>query len=320
MKIGVLTAMWSDIPFEAALDRAQSLGLEAVELGTGNYAPTSHCNPSVLLEDEGARKRFQKALESRNLIVSALSCHGNPLHPNKEYARACHETHRKTVLLAEMLGIEAVCNFSGCPGDSPRAKYPNWVTCAWPPDYPQILEWQWKRKVIPYWKAESKFARQHRVHIAFEMHPGFVVYNPETLLKLRKHCGDNLGANFDPSHLFWQGIDAVAAIRALEGCIYHVHAKDTRVDPMNMALNGVLDTKNYTDEIHRSWIFRSVGYGHDAGVWKDIVSAFRMVGYDHVLSIEHEDSLMSGGEGLQKAVEMLRSVVIREQPGEAYWA
>jgi len=320
MKLGVLTAMWSDVPVEAALDRAQALGLEAVELGTGNYAPTSHCDPDKLLEDEAARQRLLKAVGSRGLIISALSCHGNPLHPNREIARAHHETYRKTVLLAEKLGVGVVNHFSGCPGDSPRAKFPNWVTCAWPPDYPQILEWQWKKKVIPYWKTEAKFAREHAIRIGFEMHPGFVVYNPETLLKLRKACGDNIGANFDPSHLFWQGIDPVHAIRALEGCIYHVHAKDTRIDPLNTAIHGVLDTKTYTDEIHRSWIFRSVGYGHDMGVWKDIVSNLRLVGYDHVLSIEHEDSLMSGNEGLKKAISLLHNVIIREKPGVAYWA
>ena len=95
---------------------------------------------------------------------------------------------------------------------------------------------------------------------------------------------------------------------------------DCRIDPANTAANGVLDAKKYTRELERSWLFRTVGYGHDADVWKDMISNLRMVGYDHVISIEHEDSLMSGTEGLKKAIAFLKDVVIREQAGVAYWA
>jgi len=308
------------MPFEQALDYFKGVGVEAVELGTGNYPPDAHCNPDKLLGSETERKKLLEAVESRGMVISALSCHGNPLHPNREFAAANHDVHRKTVELAQKLGIERVINFSGCPGDSPRAKYPNWVTCPWPPDYSEILEWQWKRRVIPYWRAEAKFAKEHGVKICFEMHPGFVVYNPETLLKLRNACGDALGANFDPSHLFWQGIDPTAAIRMLGDAIYHVHGKDCRVYDWNSKVNGVLDTKSYTDEIHRSWIFRTIGYGHDADVWKDMISTLRMVGYDWVISIEHEDSLMSQNEGFEKAVAFLKDAVISQKPSEAFWA
>ena len=69
----------------------------------------------------------------------------------------------------------------------------------------------------------------------------------------------------------------------------------------------MLDVKKYTDEIHRSWVFRTVGYGNGESVWRDIISNLRMVGYDHVISIEHEDSLMSGDEGLKKAIETLKT-------------
>lgn len=176
--------------------------------------------------------------------------------------------------------------------------------------------------MIPYWKETVKFAESHGIKkIALEMHPGFCVYNPETMLKLRKAVGsDILGANFDPSHLFWQGIDPVAAIRELGDAIQYVHAKDSKVDAINTAMHGVLDTKHYTDEIHRSWIFRTVGYGHDFSVWKDIVSNLKLVGYDDVLSIEHEDSLMSPTEGLEKAVKFLKDVLIFEKSGDIWWA
>jgi sugar phosphate isomerase/epimerase len=320
MKIGVFTALFAQKKYEETLDYLCQCGVEAVEIGTGNYPGNPHCDTDALLASAAKRKEFLRALESRGMILSALSCHGNPLHPDRKYAASNHQVHRKTVQLAEKLGIEVVINFSGCPGDSERAKYPNWVTCAWPPDFPAILKWQWEKKVIPYWKAEAQYAKQRGIKLAFEMHPGFVVYNPETLVRLREACGANIGANFDPSHLFWQGIDPVMAIRSLKGCIWHVHAKDTRVDIYNTSLNGCNDTKPYTDEIHRSWIFRTVGYGHDYAVWKDIVSALRLVGYDHVLSIEHEDSLMSIDEGLKKAVAFLKQVVISEPPPKVWWA
>ncbi len=320
MKIGVFTALFGQMSFEEALDYAAKSGVEMVELGTGNYPGKPHCDPDKLLGNKAAQKEFLKAIESRGLAISALSCHGNALHPNKKFAQEHHETHRKTVQLARELGVEVVINFSGCPGDGPNATRPNWVTCAWPPDYLEILEWQWNEVVIPYWKEEAKFAKENNVKIAFEMHPGFVVYNVDTLLKLRDACGDVLGCNFDPSHLFWNGVDVCAAIRKLGDAIFHVHAKNCKIDPYNTAINGCNDAKPYSDEINRSWIFRTVGYGHDYQTWKDIVSNLKLVGYDYVLSIEHEDSLMSVNEGFQKAVSFLKEVVITEKAGEMWWA
>ncbi len=320
MKIGVFAVAFSGMPFEQALDYVKSVGVEAVEIGTGNYPGNAHCDVDKLLASELERKNFLNAVESRGLVISALSCHGNPLHPDKEIAKANHNVHRKTVELAQKLGVERVVNFSGCPGGSPDDKTPNWVTCPWPTDFTDTLNWQWNEVVIPYWKEEARFAKDHGVKVCFEMHPGFVVYNPETMLKLRNACGDALGCNFDPSHLFWQGIDPVAAIRMLGDAIYHVHGKDCRIYDWNSKVNGVLDTKLYTDEIKRSWIFRTIGYGHDADVWKDILSTLRMVGYDWVISIEHEDSLMSQNEGFEKAVAFLKDAVISQAPGEAYWA
>ena len=254
--------------------------------------------------------------------VSALSVHGNPVHPDKAVAKAFDDDFRRCVLLAEKLGIDTVITFSGCPGDSENSKYPNWVTCPWPDDYLKILDWQWNEVLIPYWKEAVAFANAHGVtKIALEMHPGFCVYNPETLLKLRAAVGSTIGANLDPSHLIWQGIDPVLAIRKLGDAIYHFHAKDTKVDPYNSATDGVLDTKHYSDELHRAWVFRSVGYGHDLQFWRDIVSNLRLVGYDKVMSIEHEDSLMSIDEGLSKAVACLREAIMSDpKPSSMHWA
>jgi len=319
MKIGVFNPLFSDQPFEKFLDMAVKYGLETVEIGTGAYPSDAHAKPKNLLKDAASLKKFMRVLEDRNLTISALSCHGNMLHPSKTIAQEHHDVHRNTVLLAERLEVGRVVNFAGCPGDSESAKYPNWVTCAWPPDFQNVLEWQWKEKVIPFWKSEAEFADKHGVRICFEMHPGFVVYNTETLLRLREAVGKTLGANFDPSHLFWQGIDPIASIRKLGEAIYHVHAKDVAVDPFNCALNGVLDTKPYRDEIARSWIFRTVGYGHGHEFWKNMISALRLVRYDDVLSIEHEDSLMSPREGFAKAVSFLKEVILAEKRGRTFF-
>ena len=321
MRLGVITVLFSQMPFEKMLDYVSKAGLDCVELGTGNYPGDAHCKPKELLKSKKKLEEFKDALKRYDLTISALSCHGNPLHPNKAIARKHHDTMRQTVLLAEKLGVKRVINFSGCPGGSDKDKYPNWVTCPWPDDFSEIVKWQWEAKVIPYWTREAKFCNDHGVKsIGFEMHPGFVVYNPETLLKLRAAVGKTITANFDPSHLFWQGIDPIKALRALKGAVSHVHAKDTLVYSVNSEVNGVLDTKSYGDEYNRSWLFRTVGYGHGADFWNDFVSTLRLIGYDDVLSIEHEDSLMSAEEGFMKAVHFLKGVILREKSGEMWWA
>ena len=322
MKLSVLANLYGTKSLDETLSILSSLGVTTVEVGAGGYPGKAHCNPEVLLADAKQYEEFVATFEKYGVTICALAVHGNALHPDKEIAAQFDADFRNAVLLAERLGVDTVITFSGCPGDSDGSKYPNWVTCPWPEDFLHILDWQWNEKLIPYWREAGAFAVAHKVpHIAFEMHPGFCVYNPETLLRLRAAVGDVIGANFDPSHLIWQGIDPVAAIRALAGAIYHVHAKDTKVDSYNTAVNGVLDTKHYGDELHRSWIVRTVGYGNGESYWRDLVSNLRLVGYDRVLSIEHEDSLMTIDEGLSKAVRFLSEIIIREEkPTTMSWA
>jgi sugar phosphate isomerase/epimerase len=319
VKIGVFTVLFSQQPLEDALEYIKQSGCDAVEIATGGYPGNAHCDPVALLEDAGARRTFQQALSTRQLEISALSCHGNPLHPDSETARKHDTTFRDTIRLAAEIGVDTVINFSGCPGDCETATAPNWVTCAWPPDYAETLDWQWRERVAPYWSEAAEFAKQHGVRVAIELHPGFVAYHTESFWRLREIGGETIGVNFDPSHLFWQGMDPLVCVRELGCAIYHVHMKDTWLDAQNIRRNGVLDTKPYTDEIHRSWIFRTVGYGHGQEFWRSLISELRLAGYDGVLSIEHEDSLMSINEGFTKAVSFLRESVITETPGEAWW-
>ncbi|HWF67382.1 MAG TPA: sugar phosphate isomerase/epimerase [Acidobacteriaceae bacterium] len=318
MRIGVFTPLLSHLPLDAALKTLKALDIDTVELGTGNFPGDAHCKLSML-ENSTELDRFRRTLDAYGIRISALSCHGNALHPDKRRAQQARETSRKTILLAEKLGVPVVVDFAGCPGDSPSAVAPNWVTCPWPPEYLEVLKWQWEKEVAPYWVEHAKFAAQHGVKIAIEMHPGFVVYSPESMLRLREIAGPSVGCNYDPSHMFWQGIDPIAAIRILGDAIYHVHAKDTQMYAANLPRTGVLDTKPYTDERNRGWIFRTCGYGHGAEWWKEFVSTLRMYGYDDVLSIEHEDSLLSPEEGLTKAVQFLNEVVITATPAAAWW-
>jgi len=319
MRVGVFTPLLSQLPLPVVLKKLAALHIETVELATGNYVGDAHCK-LTMLDNPGSLAEFQQVLADHGVKISALSCHGNALHPNKDHAKRDREVSRKTILLAEKLCVPMMVDFSGCPGDSPNATAPNWVTCPWPPDFLKVLDWQWNDVVAPYWVEHAKFAADHGVKIAVEMHPGFVVYNPETMLRLRSIAGPNVGCNYDPSHLFWQNIDPIAAVRVLQNAIFHVHAKDTQMYAANLPRTGVLDTKPYTQERDRSWIFRTCGYGHGAEFWSELISTLRMFGYDYVVSIEHEDSLLSPEEGLTKAANFLNGIVIREKPGAAWWS
>ena len=320
MKLGVMNPVLRAMDFESALKYLNSLGVKAIEIGAGGYPGDFHLNPEELLSSPENVAAYKALLEKYDIEISAISCHGNPLHPQKAIADKFDKEFRGAILAAEALGVKTVVGFSGCPGDCETSMYPNWVVCPWPGDNLTILDWQWNEKVIPYWKEMAEFAKAHGIEkIAFEMHPAFVVYNPETLLKLRAAVGDIIGANFDPSHLYWQGIDPSAAIKALKGAIYHFHAKDTLIDKRNTEVNGVLDTKTYDKIDERAWVFRTVGYGHDKLEWNRMISTLRTVGYDGVISIEHEDGLMSQKEGLEKAVAFLKDVLITEDPGSQYW-
>jgi sugar phosphate isomerase/epimerase len=321
MKLGLMSSAVAPLGWDRALTYCQEMGLEAIELPCGAYARSKLLDAEAVLADAAWQQRIKDDVARHGLVISALSCHGNPVHPDPEVARVHEHAHDVTVQLAPKLGVQVVCTFSGCPGGAPGDRTPNWVTCAWPADFPRILEYQWNEVLVPFWQRKAAAARNEGVRIAFEAHPGFAVYNPETLLQLRRLAGDNLGANLDPSHFFWQGIDPVEAARLLgeAGAIYHVHAKDTGLDGLNMRRNGGLDTKSYGDLANRSWVFRTCGYGHGDEFWKPFVSMLRCKGYDGVLSIEHEDSYMSVQEGLAKAVAYLRGVLIREQPAKAWW-
>ena len=321
MKVGIVANIMQDKTLAEALDYFRKMGIQTIEPGCGGYAGKSHVNPTVLLGDKEKIDEFKRIIADSGLTISALSCHGNPIHPDQGIAAAHDGDMRDTVRLCKELGLDTITCFSGCAGDCPDSKFPNWVTCPWPDDYLKILDYQWNEVLIPYWREFAAVAKENGVtKIALELHPGFMVYNSETLKRLRGEVGREIGVNFDPSHLLWQGMDPVSVIRELKDAIYHVHAKDVKVDLINTAVNGVLDTKHYSNEINRSWIFRTIGYGNDTAYWKNIFSTLRIIGYDGAVSIEHEDSLINRFEGLEKAVRIVKESLIMEDKTEMWWA
>jgi len=320
MRIGVLTVLYSQMNFANVLDKVKKFGVSAVEIGTGGYPGDAHLDLDKLLDDKGAREDYLKELNDRDMIISALSCHGNPIHPDQKIAKQADSVFRKTVSLAKMMSVPVVNTFSGLPAGCAEDKMPNWVTCPWPPHFLDILNYQWEDVAVPYWKDAAAFAEDHGIKIGIEMHPGMLIYNVSTLLQMRNEVGSALGANFDPSHLIWNGVDPILAVRKLCDAIHHVHGKDCYIDQLNTRINGCNDHTPYDRIQDRSWTFRTIGYGNDIKFWKDFISALRLVGYDHVISIEHEDPLMSTDEGLRKAVNVLKEAVMIEKPGEMYWA
>ncbi len=320
MKLSVVSSALGTMSLDESLGYLKSLGVTQFELGVGGYPGTKHADAKLLSKNDNARLELIEIFKKHGMEISALAVHGNCVHPNKAIAASFEEDFKAACVLAGQFGVNRIITFSGCPGSDPDAKQPSWVTCPWPNEYLDVLDYQWNEVVIPYWREAVKFANANGVtRIALEMHPGFVVYNPETLKKLRAAVGETIGANLDPSHLIWQGMDIIDVINELGDAIYYFHAKDTLLNKHNIRKNGVLDTKSYADIQNRSWLFRTMGYGNDDITWKKILSELLVVGYDDTISIEHEDSLMSAKEGLEKAISFLKDKIVYEKPGEMWW-
>jgi sugar phosphate isomerase/epimerase len=308
LKLGMITDSLASLSFDDLLATAARLGLDMLEFACGNWSSAPHLDLARMLASEPARREFQARLAGHGIAISALNCSGNPLHPG-EAGRRHDQVTRDTIRLAGLMGVERVVMMSGCPG-APGDAHANWITTEWPPEVREILRWQWDEVLIPYWRDLVGYARNHGVaKLCLELHGHQNVYNVATLDRLRAAVGETVGANFDPSHLMWMGADPIAAIRALGPAIYHVHAKDTRIDPQLGAVNGVIDTTPGDQFQRRSWNYVTLGYGHGEEWWRGFCAALAAVGYDDVLSIEHEDFMLSPIEGVEKTVALLDAVM-----------
>ncbi len=314
MKIGMVTDSLGHLSLDELLPKAAELGIETLEFCCGNWSTAPHVNLDELLQSEAARRNFLAKLRDHNLTISALNCSGNPLAPG-DAGKAHEAVTRKTFQLAKLLHVNRVVMMSGLPAAAPGDSFPNWFIVAWPPETTKALQWQWEEVAIPYWRELVQYGRNWGVdRICVELHGQQLVYNTETMLKLRDAVGETVGANFDPSHMMWMGGEPLTAIRQLRDAIFYVHAKDTRIDRANSDPNGLLEAKPEVRVADRAWNYVTLGYGHGESWWRDFITLLAQVGYNDVLSIEHEDLAMSPLEGVRKSVELLERVIIREAP------
>lgn len=322
MKLGVFTPLFNNLSFEEMLEAVAEKGLETVEIGTGGSPGAAHLTIDSLLNNSDNRKEYLAKLADKGLSISALSCHNNPISPVSSVSSEADILLRKTIRLASLMNVPVVNGFSGVSGGNETDTQVNWPVLPWPTEYYDNYSFQWDRKLVPYWKEINQISESAGVKIGIELHGGFLCHTPYTMLKLREQTGKAIGCNLDPSHLWWQGIDPVAAIKILgeNNAIHHFHAKDIYLDQDNINMYGLTDMQPYSQVKTRAWTFRSVGCGHDLKVWSDMISTLRLYGYDYVLSIEHEDPLMSIDEGLNRAVTNLKALMIKEQPTDMWWA
>ena len=307
LELGLYTDSLPDLGLEAVLDIAAEIGATGIEIATGGQSSAPHLRIDELLGDARRRAAFATAFDSRGLRIAALNCSAWPLHP------VVGEAHvaliRSTIRLAAELGVRKVVSMSGSPGDGPGASTVNFVWYPWPADAVALLERQWAA-TIDLWQGLGAEAAAAGVEkIALELHPLHLVYNVPTLQRLRGAVGPVIGANIDPSHLFWQGMDPLAVIRALGPAVHHVHLKDTEIVPDQVAIAGVLDQRSFDDPAQRAWIFRTAGSVHGAKFWSAFVAALSEVGYDDVLAIENEDASLPPETAVREAAAFMRSVL-----------
>ncbi len=315
MKIGLITDSLGRLSFDEALDVAQRFGLSSVEIATGNWSEAPHVDLAALVASGDARAHFVEKVAARGLTISAFCANGNQLHPVSGAVQ--DQVVRDTITLASDVGVPTVVLMSGLPAAGPGDRVPNWVTTAWPPENLAALEYQWSDVALPYWTELAAFARDRNVKLAVEACGGQLVYNTDTLHRLIDAAGaDVVGANLDPSHLMWMGADIPSVIRALGDSIFHVHAKDVRINGWVSARNGILDTVAHTLPGSRAWNYVTLGLGHPDGAafWAEFVYTLRSVGYDGTLNIEHEDSLVNSVEGVGKAADLLKQVILTDAP------
>ena len=307
MKLAIKTCTL-DLPFPAMLDFCVEQGVTAVEIGTGNWSSAPHIDLDAMLDSEAHRTAWMDELRKRGLSLCALNCSGNPLAHESEM-----EVTLKTFRLAELLGVKTVVMMSGLPAGCPGDRTPTWITTSWPPETQAILDYQWNEVAIPVWKKLAQTAADHGIEkLALENHGMQLVYNPETLFRLRDAVGPMVGMNLDPSHLFWMGGDPMEAARVLgeRNALYYVHGKDSRPERRMFGPNGMLDTKPIDAFQDRSWNYVAVGAGHSLQWWQEFFSVCRMSGYDGIVSLEMEDLTLPMLEGHLSSLRTLKDALV----------
>jgi sugar phosphate isomerase/epimerase len=281
-----------------------------LELGTGGYAPTGHCDMAVLLRDAGARQDWQAEIGARGLRVGALNAWGNPLHPDPDVAARHDADLRDAIRLAATIGVDRVVALAGCPAGAPGDRVPHFAGGGWLPYLEGVYETQWERHVVPYWSALAAFAqREHPdLLVCLELHPGTVVYNAETFDRIAQ-LGDSIAANVDPSHFIWMGMDARAVVAHVGERVGHCHGKDVAFSSHNLALNGLLDRRWPRPPDAMPWNFAVVGRGQTGAWWNGLVADVVRFGRAHTIAIEHEDPFTPPEVGIREAATLLASAL-----------
>lgn len=324
MKLGAYTACLHDLPLADALAVLRELELDAAEVNSGGFLPTPHLPVELLRDSATAREEYLGTFTAAGIELTTLNCNGNPLHPDP----AVREKHAADVMrsieVAAMLGVRRVVTMSGLPASDPTGLRPAWTVLPWESSQLDARDHQWNDVAIPWWRQVQARAADADVHVCIEMHPHNVVYNPATMQRLATEIGaTHVGAEMDPSHLFWQHIDPIAALDALGDLVRNAAAKDTRINPA-AAVNGVLDDRfgrvgadepgavglggRYTLSRwpqEASWDFVAVGRGHDVGFWAEFLAALERIDPDMAVAIEHEDAELGQREGLGVAARTL---------------
>lgn len=324
MKLGVYTAVLHDLPVEEAVDTIRGLGLTSAEINSGGFLPPVHLPVAQLRESQAARDDYLTIFAERGVELTALNCNGNPLHPDPAQGAKHAAELIESIEIAALLGVPRVVTMSGLPGTDAGAALPSWSVLPWEESTLRALRYQWDEVAVPFWKDVQARAAAADVKVAIEMHPHNLVFNPSTMERLATQINaTHVGAEMDPSHLFWQGIDPIEAIRSLGDLVVNAAAKDTRINP-SARVNGVLDPRHtavqpgepgYLDlgggyalsrwPENASWDFVAVGRGHDAEYWREFLIALGEIDPDMAVNIEHEDVELGQLEGLEVAAKTL---------------
>ena len=326
MKLGLYNAILHDRSLQEAIDFVASVGLTGLELNSGGFLPAVHI-PTYddILVSDTARDDFLGAFEGTGVGIAGLNANGNPLHPNRAIGNKHAEDVRRSILLAERLGQHRVVTMSGLPGGEPGTTHPNWIVNAWNSGSLDVLDYQWD-VAAEFWREMDRFAADHDVKVALELHPQNLVFNSADVHKLIDLTGaTHVGVELDASHLFWQQMDPVAVVNHLGELVFHAAAKDVRVNPEHAAINGVLDNSfrrlspdeertnlggdEWANEWPKNaaWDFVALGKGHDTAYWTEFLRALHAVDPEMYVNIEHEDVSLGREEGVQVAAEVLKA-------------
>jgi sugar phosphate isomerase/epimerase len=300
MKLGLMTAAFPQRSLEEVAAWAAENGFQMLEIACWppgkaerRYAGVTHIDATQMTPEKA--KGIRSLLDGYGLGISSLGYYPNPLHPDPAHRDMVIGHLKKVLLSAELLGVPVVGTFVG--RDKDKTLEENWgmFESTWPP-------------IV-------KFAAEHGVKIAIENCPMIfsndewpggnnLAVSPAAWRRMFEVIPDeNFGLNFDPSHLIWQFIDYVRAVYEFKDRIYHVHAKDLRIDYEQLYQRGVTS-------LGMGWqIPRLPGLG-DVN-WGKFISALYGTGYDYVVSIEHEDRAFEKTEELVKRGFLISRDVLR---------